>query len=140
MMNEFTGHRISWYRSRRPQRRWKWGDGRLSRGSSSDRLKRFGEKREEFADCGAVGMLSVLSELMRSVADSSGYLYRRRILRRDPDHKQRTAFPLVLAGNLAAMILNHSVYRAQAQARTFSDRLGRVEGIEDPLRLANPWP
>src|ERR1019366_7767129 len=117
-----------------------WGDGRLSRGSSSDRLKRFGKKRDEFADCGAIAMLSVLGELMRSVADSSGYIYRRRILRRDPDHKQRTAFPLVLAGNLAAMILNHSVYRAQAQARTFSDRLGGVEGIEDPLRLPNPPP
>ena len=35
------------------------------------------------------------------------------------------------------MILDHPINCAQAQACTFANRLRRVEGIEDSLRLTN---
>ncbi len=59
---------------------------------------------------------------------------------RESHYEQRPAFAFVLAGDLAAVILNHAIHRAQPEPRTFSHRLGGIERIENPLRFANPRP
>ena len=51
--------------------------------------------------------------------------------------KQSAAFGLVLAGDLAAMVLDDAIDGAQAEPCTLADGLGGVEGIEDALRIAN---
>ena len=52
-------------------------------------------------------------------------------------HKHRAAFGLVVAGDLAAVILDNSVHGAESEAGAFADRLGGVERIENTLGLAN---
>ena len=66
-----------------------------------------------------------------------GDLHRRFRAAGNSDDEQRSAFGFVLAGDLAAVILDHSVDSAQAEAGAFADGLGGVEGIEHALGLAN---
>jgi len=47
-------------------------------------------------------------------------------------YEKRSAARLVLARDLAAVILDDPVGDAQSQAGSFSDRLGRIKGIEYP--------
>ena len=54
----------------------------------------------------------------------------------DEDGEQGSAFGLVLAGDLAGMILDHTVDGAEAEASASADGLGGVEGVEDTLRIA----
>ena len=56
---------------------------------------------------------------------------------RNSDDEERAAFGLVLAGDVAVVILDHSIDSAEAEAGAFADRLGGVEGIEHALRFAN---
>src|ERR1700674_846140 len=50
-------------------------------------------------------------------------------------HEYRSAFRLVLAGDLSLMILHHAVDGAESQAGALADGLRSVEGIEDAMRL-----
>ena len=54
-------------------------------------------------------------------------------------HKERAAVRLVPASDLAVMVLNRAVHGAEAQASAFPDGLGGVKGIEDTLRVDQPW-
>ena len=56
----------------------------------------------------------------------------------ESDREQRATLGLVAAGNLASMILDYSVDSAESEAGAFADWLGRVKGIEDALRIAQP--
>src|SRR3954469_22180652 len=74
---------------------------------------------------------------IHSVAGSSGHLSRRFLRGGELHNKKRAAFGLVLASDLAAVFLNDSIDRTQAEAGTFADGLGCIEGIEDAFGLAN---
>src|SRR5271169_2128902 len=73
-----------------------------------------------------------------SVAARTSDLYRRFRRHRESHDEQRAAFRLVLAGNLAPVLLDDSIHSAKAQTRALADGLGGIERIENPLRLANP--
>ena len=59
---------------------------------------------------------------------------------RQPNDEHRATLGVVLAGDLAAMVLNHAVDRAEAQARSFADRLGRIEGSKTRCGSRMPGP
>jgi hypothetical protein len=75
-----------------------------------------------------------------SVADRARHFGGHLFLCREPDRKDRATCAFVLTGNLAAVILDHSVNCAEAETCAFPDRLGGIEGIEDTLWLANARP
>ena len=52
------------------------------------------------------------------------------------DFEGGAAFGTVVAGDLSFVVLDHSVSRAESQARAFADRLGGVERIEYALGFA----
>src|SRR6266550_2143123 len=56
------------------------------------------------------------------------------------DEKRRSAFLLVLASNLPAVLLNNSIASTQAQARSLSHGPRRVKRIEHAVRLQHPGP
>src|ERR1700677_174843 len=51
--------------------------------------------------------------------------------------KRSSAFGVVVARYLSAMILNHAVYRAEPQTGALANRLGCVKRIEHPMRFFN---
>ena len=51
-------------------------------------------------------------------------------------HEHRSALRLIVAGNLAAMILYYSIDCAQAQACALADWLGRIKRVEHPMRFS----
>ncbi len=55
------------------------------------------------------------------------------------DYKKSAAFVLIPACDLPAVILNDSIRCAQTQPGALSDRFGCVKGIEDALRISQPW-
>jgi hypothetical protein len=55
--------------------------------------------------------------------------------RRQAKNEDRSTLSLVVAGDLPAVILHDSVDCAQAEAGALADGLGRIEGIEDTMRL-----
>src|SRR5260370_22094214 len=50
-------------------------------------------------------------------------------------HEQGSALRLILAGDLPAMLLHHSIDRAQSQAGALADGLRGIERIEHAMRL-----
>src|SRR5581483_10341237 len=54
-----------------------------------------------------------------------------------PDGEDCTAVRFVLTGDLPIVVLNHTVGGAQSKAGAFADGLRGVEGVEDPLWIAN---
>src|SRR4051794_14328155 len=71
------------------------------------------------------------------IAGGSGDVRRGLLRGRELHDEQCAAFGLVLASNLAAVLLDDSVDGTQSKAGAFADGLGGVEGIEDALGLAN---
>src|SRR5437879_11494569 len=56
------------------------------------------------------------------------------------NEERRSAFLLVLASNLPAVLLNNSIASTQAQARSLPHWTRRVERIEHAVRLQHPGP
>ena len=56
------------------------------------------------------------------------------------DGEDGTTFGLVVAADLASVVLNHSVDGAEAEAGAFADGLGGVEGIENAFWIAQSGP
>src|SRR3989442_15976559 len=57
--------------------------------------------------------------------------------RREAEDEHGATLGPVVAGDLALMVLHHSVGSAQAQPGAFADGFRGVEGIKDALRLAD---
>src|SRR5215467_76207 len=53
------------------------------------------------------------------------------------DTEERAAFLPVIAKNLSVMFLDDSETDAQAETGALADRLGRIKGIKDTMRLLN---
>ena len=111
---------------------WDIGNYVTARGRAADSSRRKGRAvRNDSLDL--AGLCPTLCHLLR-LCGGEGLCFNR-LSGGQAQDEDRSAFGFVLAGDLAAVILDDTVDGAQSEAGAFSDGFGGVERIEDAVRL-----